>query len=428
MTFHARGRTSSVYGVPKGWRLFSVDQIKSTDQYACVAGPFGSNIASRFFVDDGVPVIRGSNLRDDLTRFVANNFVFISDDKAASFRAQQTQPGDLVFTCWGTIGQVGIVPEGLQYDRFVISNKQLKLRVDPQLAEPLFCFYYFASKKYVQYVRGRNIGGAVPGINLGILKSFPIALPSVGEQKRIVAVLSAYDDLIANNQRRIELLEQSARLLFKEWFVHLRYPGHEHDKIIDGVPRGWKRQPVKDMAIFISRGIPPTYNDEAEGIVINQKCIRDRFLDLNVARRQSKEVPTNKLVRKGDVLINSTGEGTLGRVAQVLTDIENCTVDSHVTIVRPDTRLKRIFFGMSLTALEDYFAKQGRGATNQTELSRSTIEDLRLITPSTTLMDEFETIVEPIFLQIVGLFSQNKKLSEARDLLLPRLMDGRISV
>src|SRR5262245_53670612 len=98
---HAREATSSVYGVPSGWRLFSVDQIKSADQYACVAGPFGSSIASKFFVDDGVPVIRGSNLRDDLTRFVADNFVFISEEKAASFRPQQTQPADLVFTCWG---------------------------------------------------------------------------------------------------------------------------------------------------------------------------------------------------------------------------------------------------------------------------------------------------------------------------------------
>ena len=151
MIFPVRKRVSSVYGVPSGWQLFSVDQIKSKDQYACVAGPFGSSIASKFFVNDGVPVIRGSNLRDDLTRFVSDDFVFITEDKAASFRAQQTRPGDLVFTCWGTIGQVAIVPEGLAYDRFVISNKQLKLRVNSQIADALFCFYYFASKKYVQY-------------------------------------------------------------------------------------------------------------------------------------------------------------------------------------------------------------------------------------------------------------------------------------
>jgi type I restriction enzyme S subunit len=90
-----------VYGVPRGWKLHTVDEIKSPERYSCVAGPFGSNIASRFFVEEGVPIIRGSNLRDDLTRFVSDVFVFLSEEKANTFPAQQTVPDDLVFTLLG---------------------------------------------------------------------------------------------------------------------------------------------------------------------------------------------------------------------------------------------------------------------------------------------------------------------------------------
>lgn len=255
-----------------------------------------------------------------------------------------------------------------------------------------------------------------------------ILLPPLMTQKRIANLDRNYIDLFENNVRRIELLTRSARLFFQEWFIRLQYPGHEHDSIIEGVPAGWNKQRVAGLAAYISRGITPKYDDEADGIVINQKCIRDGFLNLGASRRQAKEVPANKRVRKGDVLINSTGEGTIGRVAQVNTEIKNCTVDSHITIVRPNEGIKPFFFGMSLIALEGYLAKQGRGATNQTELSRGTIEDLQILMPPSSLIEEFEGVVGPIFSQISNLFKQNGRISQARALLLPRLLDGRISV
>src|SRR5712691_4256398 len=232
---------SNVYPVPKGWQPRLVDDIKSPEPYSCVAGPFGSKISSKYFTDEGVPVIRGNNLRDDLTRFVPEGFVFVAEARAQEYRPQHTHGGDLVFTCWGTIGQVGLIPEGGPYPEYIISNKQLKLRVDRSVADPLFCFYYFASPRYTEYIRNRGIGGAVPGINLGILKSLPIALPPVKIQRRIADFLSAYDDLIENNRRRMVLLEEAARQLYREWFVRLRFPGHEHTRITNGVPEGWRR-------------------------------------------------------------------------------------------------------------------------------------------------------------------------------------------
>src|SRR5690242_12614536 len=124
--------------LPSGWRLLKVDDIKSPEKSSCVAGPFGSSISSKFFVEAGVPVIRGSNLRDDLTRFVPQGFVFVSPEQAMQYKAQHVRAGDIVFTCWGTIGQVGLIPENGPFSEYIISNKQLKLRPNREITDSLF--------------------------------------------------------------------------------------------------------------------------------------------------------------------------------------------------------------------------------------------------------------------------------------------------
>jgi type I restriction enzyme S subunit len=419
---------AAVYPVPKGWTLYTAGQIRSPEPNSCVAGPFGSKISSKYFVDDGVPVVRGGNLRDDLTRFVPQGFVFVSEARAQEYRPQHVRGGDLVFTCWGTIGQVGLVPEDGPFPEYIISNKQLKLRVNRTIADPRFCFYYFASPRYAEYIRNRGIGGAVPGINLGILKSLVIALPSIEVQGRITDILSAYDDLVENNRRRMTLLEEAARQLYRDWFVRLRFPGHEHTRISNGVPEGWERKPVDQLSRFLNRGIAPQYDDDADGLVINQKCIRDGRLDLTSARHQSREFKPDRQIQPGDVLVNSTGEGTLGRVAQVLAPIANCTVDTHVTIVRPTFEAGIHYFGQALIEWEPRFSTMGRGATNQTELSRSQIGAAELLLPSRALLQQFEDFADPALRQVATLMEQNERLRIARDLLLPRLMSGEIAV
>ena len=199
--------------LPMGWKLLVADDIKSTEKSSCVAGPFGSNISSKFFVESGVPIIRGGNLRNDLTRFVPSGFAFVSEVQASKYKPQHVCAGDLVFTCWGTLGQVGLIPKTGPFPAYIISNKQLKLRPNLEIADPEYLFFYFAGPKMVQHVLGKAIGVAVPGINLGILKELPVVLPPLATQQRIAAILSAYDELIENSQRRINILESMARAL-----------------------------------------------------------------------------------------------------------------------------------------------------------------------------------------------------------------------
>ena len=255
-----------------------------------------------------------------------------------------------------------------------------------------------------------------------------LQVPDLPTQRKIAAILSAYDELIENNKRRIALLEKMAEEIYREWFVRLRFPGHEKVKVGKGVPQGWERLKVVMLTSYLKRGVAPKYDDSAAGVAINQKCIRDSRIDLKFARHQSREVSTARKIRFGDVLVNSTGEGTLGRVAQVLVPIENCIVDSHVTIVRPKDEVPVHYFGMTLKAWEQHFVIMGRGATNQTELAPSVIGGVEVVMPTKQLAEAFELQAAPMFAQVTQLAAQNEILVKTRDRLLPRLISGKLSV
>ncbi len=288
--------------------------------------------------------------------------------------------------------------------------------------------------KFVSYFLRNSLKGttgskaAVPGVNRNDLHAYRVRVPDLAAQVSIANKLSVYDDLIDNNKRRIKLLEEAARLTYRGWFVRFRFPGHELTKIQNGLPEGWHRAAITDLAEFLSRGISPAYDDDVQGLVINQKCVRDGLLDLGPARHQSKKVPASKFVRVGDVLVNSTGAGTLGRVAQVLEEIPDCTVDSHVTIVRPRENLSPAWFGMALVSMQSVIEGMGKGATNQTELSKTDLGELKLTVPSKSVSDEFDQLVSPLRRQVQVLRNQCKALQKARDLLLPRLISGEIDV
>lgn len=308
-------------------------------------------------------------------------------------------------------------------------NQDIKALHCADDVDPHFLFYALKARK--NYIRelATEASHGTKKLETDTLGSVEILVPTTLEaQKAVASIALNYDDLIENNRRRIALLEEAARQLYKEWFVRFRFPGHEHVKIIDGVPKGWERKSVAELTSFLSRGITPTYDEEADGLIINQKCIRESKVALDAARHQSKSVPNQKLVRKFDVLINSTGAGTLGRVAQNFHELGNLTVDSHVTIARPSDEVPPVWFGIGMTLKQDFIATLGRGATNQTELSKEDIGAIALDLPSYDLRMSFEVQVAETAAMIVNLAAQNDQLARARDLLLPKLMSGAIAV
>jgi type I restriction enzyme S subunit len=292
-----------------------------------------------------------------------------------------------------------------------LTNLSIALLTNDDIVDKYFLRYRLS----VQNLRSLDSGAAQSQITIGALEQFETTIPSLPTQRKIASILSAYDDLIENNLKRIKLLEHKAFLRYKQ--------------IVREENAAEKK--LNQVTLFLKRGISPKYVNEEGIVVLNQKCIRNHIVSFDESRLTDceKSIPEERMLRKFDTLINSTGTGTLGRIAMNIQDELPLTVDSHITIVRANNEITPIYLCMSLFAMERVIEMMGEGATNQTELSPKKIgEEIRIPIVSDLLMSEYEKETESIFNLIWNLQKQNTKLREARDILLPRLMSGEIEV
>lgn len=216
-------------------------------------------------------------------------------------------------------------------------------------------------------------------------------------------------------------LKQQAAAIFKSWFVDCAP--------FDGVvPETWENVILEEITTLVSRGIAPKYSNNSEQIVINQKCIRNHTIDLSLARTHTPKIINEKWLRFGDLLINSTGNGTLGRAAQVWFQPNNLTVDSHVTIVRPAKENLIFYIGLWGILHEKEIESLHTGSTGQTELPRDRVKAMELLLPDNETLDRFNTLIAPMAAGIVSNQKENTRLATLRDALLPKLMSGKIDV
>jgi type I restriction enzyme S subunit len=429
--------------LPEGWQLTTVDAIKAKEPSSCVAGPFGSNISSKYFAETGIPIIRGSNLTADLARFRPEGFVFVSEERAQKYAPQHVRAGDLVFTCWGTIGQVGLIPEDGPYAEYIISNKQLKLRPDSGAADSEYLFFYFAGPKMVSHLLGKAIGAAVPGINLGILKELPVVLPPLPIQRRIAGILSAYDDLIENSQRRIKILEEMARGLYREWFVNFRFPGHEDCRFVDSplgeIPEGWEIADLGDVCLgpkgiqtgpFGSQLHESDYSESGVPVVMPKDLIDFRiraegmsFIPEHVANTLSRH-----RVLQGDIIYGRRGD--IGRRAFVMSHQTGWFCGTGCLRIRPDPSLIDGFYLFNYLGQDDVVAViRGRAqGVTMPNLNTSLLATIPVRLPPRRIQYTFSDLSFPLASERELLASKIDNLRRTRHLLLPRLLSGQIDV
>lgn len=388
------------------WPRVKLESIKAETRNALVGGPFGSDLSTRHYVEEGVPVIRGTNLADDKS-FKDDDFVFVSEEKADQLSANNAHPGDVLFTQRGTLGQVGLIPLDSHFPRYVVSQSQMKLTVNTAKVDARFVYYFFRQPETVQTIKNRAITSGVPHINLGILREFELPLPSLESQRMIVATLAAYDDLIENNRRRITLLEEAARLLYQEWFICLHFPDHEHAKIQNGIPEGWERMPLEE-ALVLQRGFDLPEEQWEEGAI--PICGSTGIIGYH-----------NKLKAKGPGVFTGRS-GSLGIVNFIEVDYW-----PHNTSlwVREFKRVSPLF---ALFLLRSMRLEQYNGGVSVPTLDRKAIHRVPVLIPSSDMIRRFDEKLNPMFAQLANLRLQNEKLRAARDLLLPRLMTGEIEV
>ncbi|AXX68286.1 restriction endonuclease subunit S [Xanthomonas oryzae pv. oryzae] len=275
-------------------------------------------------------------------------------------------------------------------------------------------------------------GSPIPSTTRAAVYVRELMVPSLKEQRAIACILGALDDKIELNRRMNQTLEAMARALFKSWFVDFDGvpPDDMQESELGLIPKGWKLSRLGVECSYLSRGISPEYIEDGGVLVINQKCIRDFSIDTSKARRHD---PTQRSVEErkiqfGDVLVNSTGVGTLGRVAQVLSLDEPTVVDSHVTVVRAGQRLRHTYLGQWFSDKQSEIQTMGEGSTGQTELSRLKLAHMPILIPSQKLLADFDAIVSPLNSKIALADSSSRSLATLRDALLPKLITGELRV
>lgn len=470
--------------IPDHWRWTTIAEVQSSEKRATITGPFGSSIGKKFFVESGVPVIRGNNLSLRADKFIDEGFVFISEGKAEELRGYKAFKNDLIFTAAGTIGQVGIIPEKTKYEFYIISNKQMRARFNTETVDPTFAYYWFSSPWMVDYIKRHDTGSTIPLINLGVLRSLPMPLPPITEQISISQYIGAIDKKINNNKNINKTLEQMAQALFKSWFVDfdpvkakiaVLEAGGSHEeatfaamaaisgKDADSLVVLEQEQHEKFAELKATAELFPSAMQESELVEIPEeweisslaekilligggtpKRSEPSFWDGNICWYSVKDAPNESDVFVIDTIEKITNDG-LNKSSTKLLPVGTTIISARGTVGKLaltaiETAMNQSCYGISggsfsgpfLTYLKvkqciDALKRNTHGAVFDT-ITTNTFNAVNVLTAGKKINDRFEEIITPLFNTIKNNLSSNSSLAQLRDTLLPKLLSGDITL
>lgn len=434
------------------WTEHSVADVAAKVRYALATGPFGSAISSRFFQADGIPVIRGGNLSQDVgTRLIDDDWVFISEAKAAEFSRSVVRRDDLVFTCWGTIDQVGLIDDSAKYLQYVISNKQMKLTPDPARFDSHFLYYLFKSPDVRDRIRSIAIGSSVPGFNLGQLRSMRIRTPEIAEQRAIAHVLCVLDGKIQLNRRVNHKLEELARILFTSWFVDFEpvmakrdgrqpigvpadavdlFPSHFADSELGPIPQGWRTSTIGAEVTVVGGSTPSTQDARFWNGNVCWVTPRDlsRLADpvvLDSERRITEEglaQISSGLLPAGAVLLSS--RAPIGYIAVAEVPV---AINQGFIAMKCDRQLSPYYvLNWTRVNLDEVLSRAG--GTTFAEISKAAFRPIQLVVPPEAVLAAFDAIAAPLRAMLVANVRESRTLAELRDTLLAPLLSGELTI
>jgi type I restriction enzyme S subunit len=275
-------------------------------------------------------------------------------------------------------------------------------------------------------------GATMASLNQAIISRIPLLLPSTHTQQKIISILSAYDDLIENNTRRIEILEEMARSLYREWFVNFRFPGHEQVKMVDSelglIPEGWKVVSFTNIADILSGGTPKTKIPEywnGDIPFFTPKDAPSSFYvtetDKNITELGLKKC-NSKLYPKNTVFI--TARGTVGKAVLTAVDM---AMNQSCFALKGQENINQYFVFLAINNYAPNLRKTASGATFDAIIIDN-FRRLMVVKPPLTFLEKFGIVIEPFFEKILNLLNKNANLRQTRNLLLPRLVSGEINV
>ena len=331
-------------------------------------------------------------------------------------QSKMWEPGTICITNAGeNTGDCAILAIGACFPDSIIA-----VVADEKKSDPVFLKYAIDQLK----PRFRRItrGATQDNLSLAKLLAFKFASPPPKTQKAVGALLAAYGTLIDNNRRRMVLLEKVGRLLYEEWFVRLRFPGHQHTRIVDGVPEGWRQAPFSALANFVN-GYPFKPEELGDdGLPIVKIPELRAGVSPKTPRNTGENIPEKYLLQDGDLLFSWSG--TL--LVEIWYD-GPAILNQHLFRVETNDSRVPVFMLEALRQALPEFANQTTGATLK-HIRKSALTTVKTILPPPALLEQFDEFASVVYRQILNLRRQNSNLVRARDLLLPRLMSGEISV
>jgi type I restriction enzyme, S subunit len=380
------------------------------------------------YVSEGVPFYRGREITEKYKgNLEVSTELFITEDKFREIDRKFGAPrqGDLLLTSVGTLGSVYVVKVG---DRFYFKDGNLTWFRHFKRLDSQFLYYWIGSPQGKAELQKCTIGSSQSAFTIVLLKSIEIELPPLPVQQRIAGVLSAYDELIENSQRRIKILESMARALYREWFVHFRFPGHEnHPRFaspLGEIPKGWEVKKLGEIAEEMRRNVPKGQLEEPRPFV-GLEHIPRRSLALD-AWETATELGSNKLeFKKGEVLF--------GKIRPYFHKVSIapfdglCSADTIVIRARRPEHYACVVACVS----SDAFVAEASATANGAKMPRANWDVLKkypVVIATGAVADKFSALIEGVVAQQQTLIFQIQNLRRTRDLLLPRLLSGQVTL
>lgn len=392
-------------------------------------GPFGSQLHESDYVREGIPVVMPKDIIQG--KISSETIAHISEDNAKRLAQHRLRPGDIVYGRRGDIGRQALVTE--REAGWLCGTGCLRLSLGNRIIDPTFLHYYLRDHSVIKWIANQAIGATLPNLNTSILRSVPVKYPDLHKQREIAGILLSYDKLIENNERRIRIQEELAQVLYREWFVHFRFPGHEKAKIVrftlGEIPEGWKVNKLRDICERVDYGYTASANKDA----IGPKFLRITDIVPDVIDWSSVpycRIDASKLekyrLRVGDIVIARTG-ATTGYAKRVQTDAP-VIFASYLVRIRVRPEFNSHWAGV-LVESSDYknFIRANLGGAAQPQANAQVLTSIPIVIPPQSLLDTFGTLVQPLFDQKEILQTKNANLRRTRDLLLPKLISGEVS-
>jgi type I restriction enzyme, S subunit len=426
----------------KDWKIVKIGDLLKNRKISLQTGPFGTQLKASEYVKQGIPVINVRNIGFRVIR--EDNLEYVNEKKGLQLKSHFILQNDIVFGRKGAVERHLFVKKA--QEKWIQGSDCLRLRFLTKEIDPAFVSYYFLTKGHQDWMNALcSFGATMTSLNQEIIGKIHLNLPPLATQKKIADILTAYDDLIEINERRIRLLEQTARQVYREWFVRGRFPGWEGVERVLGLAEGWEVRKIGEVLDFYiggGWGNEKADNEFSEtGFVIrgtDMPGIRKGIVNKAILRFHKKSNIKSRILKHGDIVFEVSGgsEGQpLGRTVLITDPIiesfgDNVICASFCKLMRTE-KISFHYFYQFLNHLYDSgtietYQIQSTGISNYQ--FEPFLKNQEIIIPTKKLLDDFHQFSEKAFHEIAILGRQNTRLRATRDSLLPRLLSGQMEV